>query len=96
MTNKCYSKIVRNGSLLWLQTDKINTWFYLWLSKIIFQQGDILPDALTIVAFGPLGVAEVGAFEAEVAVDAGDGEIGDSSTVIGDFKSKLQPLFNQF
>ena len=48
------------------------------------------------MAFGPLGVPEVGAFEAEVAVDAGDGEIGDSSTVIGDFKSKLQPLFNQF
>ena len=44
------------------------------------------------MAFGPLGVAEVGAFEAEVAVDAGDGEMGDSSTVIGDFKSKLQPL----
>ena len=43
------------------------------------------------MALGPLGVAEVGAFEAEVAVDAGDGDMGDSSTVIGDFKLKLQP-----
>lgn len=48
------------------------------------------------MAFGPLGVEEAGAFEAEVAVDAGDGDIGDSSTVIGDFKLKLQPLFNRF